>query len=83
VCDNCSGTGKLGDGTVSVICPVCNGTGKRIQEPAVEPDEQGDDVSATEPTHVPAPPREECEVVPAGEAYTPLRRGLFGRWRRW
>lgn len=28
VCENCSGTGKLGDGTVSVTCPVCNGTGK-------------------------------------------------------
>lgn len=28
-CDNCDGTGKLGDGTVSVTCPVCNGTGKR------------------------------------------------------
>ena len=28
-CDNCNGTGKLGDGTVSVTCPVCNGTGKK------------------------------------------------------
>lgn len=28
ICSNCNGTGKLGDGTVSVTCPVCDGTGK-------------------------------------------------------
>ena len=28
VCENCAGTGRLGDGTVSVVCPVCDGTGK-------------------------------------------------------
>lgn len=28
-CDNCGGTGKLGDGTISVECPVCEGTGKK------------------------------------------------------
>lgn len=27
-CANCNGTGKLGDGTVGVTCPVCDGTGK-------------------------------------------------------
>jgi RecJ-like exonuclease len=27
-CNNCRGTGKVGDGTVSSKCPVCNGTGK-------------------------------------------------------
>ena len=26
-CTNCGGTGKLGDGTVSVPCPVCGGDG--------------------------------------------------------
>ena len=30
-CDNCGGTGKLGDGTVSVECPVCEGTGRPVQ----------------------------------------------------
>ena len=30
VCDNCGGTGRLGDGTVSVECPVCDGTGKPV-----------------------------------------------------
>lgn len=29
ICDNCNGTGKLGDGTISVPCPVCDGTGKK------------------------------------------------------
>ena len=27
-CENCGGTGRLGDGTISVECPVCDGTGK-------------------------------------------------------
>lgn len=27
-CDNCNGTGRLGDGTVSVPCPVCGGDGR-------------------------------------------------------
>lgn len=28
-CDTCKGTGKLGDGRVSVTCPACDGTGKK------------------------------------------------------
>lgn len=28
VCANCRGAGKVGDGRVFVICPVCKGTGK-------------------------------------------------------
>lgn len=28
ICDNCGGTGKLGDGTIKVSCPVCGGDGK-------------------------------------------------------
>lgn len=27
LCDNCNGTGKLGDGTIEVDCPVCGGDG--------------------------------------------------------
>ena len=26
-CDNCNGTGRVGDGRVSVPCPVCGGDG--------------------------------------------------------
>jgi DnaJ-class molecular chaperone len=28
-CENCHGTGKLGDGRVVVDCPACAGTGKK------------------------------------------------------
>lgn len=34
VCENCDGTGKLGDGRVFVDCPVCDGTGKRTNKTA-------------------------------------------------
>lgn len=27
-CDNCNGTGKIGDGRIVMTCPVCQGTGK-------------------------------------------------------
>jgi len=33
-CDNCNGTGKLGDGTVFVPCPVCGGDGVKGNKPA-------------------------------------------------
>lgn len=28
-CDNCDGTGIIGDGRVKIACPECKGTGKR------------------------------------------------------
>jgi DnaJ-class molecular chaperone len=28
-CENCDGTGKLGDGKIVTVCPVCKGTGKK------------------------------------------------------
>lgn len=28
-CDNCGGTGTLGDGRIAVKCPACDGTGKK------------------------------------------------------
>jgi DnaJ-class molecular chaperone len=28
-CDNCDGTGKIGDGRIALPCPVCKGTGKK------------------------------------------------------
>lgn len=43
VCDNCRGTGKLGDGVVSVTCPVCNGTGKRTTDEPKEDQSTGDE----------------------------------------
>lgn len=34
-CENCSGTGKIGDGRVMVDCPVCGGDG--VIDPGEEP----------------------------------------------
>lgn len=28
-CENCGGTGKIGDGRIVMTCPVCKGTGKK------------------------------------------------------
>jgi hypothetical protein len=28
-CDNCNGTGKVGDGRIVMTCPICKGTGKK------------------------------------------------------
>lgn len=28
-CENCDGTGKIGDGRIVMPCPVCKGTGKK------------------------------------------------------
>lgn len=28
-CENCDGTGKLGDGRITTVCPICKGTGKK------------------------------------------------------
>ena len=30
-CDNCDGTGKIGDGRIVMTCPVCRGTGKKAK----------------------------------------------------
>lgn len=40
ICDNCLGTGKVGDGTVSVTCAACDGTGKRKKEDSETKDEE-------------------------------------------
>jgi hypothetical protein len=30
-CENCNGTGKIGDGRIVMTCPACNGTGKATE----------------------------------------------------
>ena len=30
-CDNCDGTGRIGDGRIVMTCPVCKGTGKKTK----------------------------------------------------
>lgn len=39
-CQNCNGTGKVGDGRIAVTCRVCNGTGKKkvAEISAIPPD---------------------------------------------
>lgn len=37
-CDNCNGTGIIGDGRVKIQCPECKGTGKRMKSVVVRPD---------------------------------------------
>lgn len=36
-CDNCGGTGTLGDGRITVKCPACNGTGKKPKSVLAKP----------------------------------------------
>lgn len=35
-CENCDGTGILGDGTIRIKCPECDGTGKKKKQPPPE-----------------------------------------------
>lgn len=58
-CPNCGGRGRLGDGVVTVTCPVCNGTGKKIKTVDV-PVQPGDNPvlpagDKTEPVDQPRP----------------------------
>lgn len=36
-CENCNGTGKIGDGRIVVTCPVCKGSGKKVKSVLVAP----------------------------------------------
>lgn len=36
-CENCNGTGKIGDGRIVMTCPVCRGTGKKMKSVLVAP----------------------------------------------
>ena len=35
-CENCNGTGKIGDGRIIMTCPECKGTGKTAASICVE-----------------------------------------------
>lgn len=35
-CENCNGTGKIGDGRIVMTCPECKGTGKTAASVCVE-----------------------------------------------
>lgn len=34
-CENCDGTGKIGDGRIVHTCPECKGTGKKLKSVVV------------------------------------------------
>lgn len=36
-CENCDGTGRVGDGTIEKPCPVCHGTGKHVGSAPLKP----------------------------------------------
>ncbi len=36
-CENCDGTGKIGDGRIVMTCPVCKGTGKSCPDGKCKP----------------------------------------------
>lgn len=93
-CDNCNGTGRLGDGTVSVPCPVCGGDGRTDNEPpktpAIEPVSLRRPDPPKAPTGKPAtfllPPHDAYGASGgncAGGSCAPVRsqpRRIFGRW---
>jgi hypothetical protein len=86
VCDNCNGTGKLGDGTVFVKCPVCDGTGKKVQAPAPAQPAEVRAQAAAQGHWEQRCNGSSCTMVwvphqPAKQTnnYQP-RRGLFRRW---
>jgi hypothetical protein len=49
-CENCNGTGKLGDGTISVPCPVCGGDGIVANDTPSAQVEEPDAPAAITPT---------------------------------
>ena len=68
-CDNCRGTGRLGDGTVSVPCPVCGGDG-RIDDGA-EPEQ-------TPAEAAPQQPAVRQQTYQQGRRRGPIGRAIFG-----
>ena len=66
VCENCSGTGRLGDGTVSVVCPVCEGTGKPVQPGSLYSSKQGC-ASCDSPATIDASPTQPGMEAPAAK----------------
>lgn len=61
-CEECGGTGKLGDGTVFVKCGACNGTGKKpaaaFDTPASVEAFKAAEAPPAKPPAQPQPPRD-------------------------
>ena len=83
-CENCSGTGRLGDGTVSVVCPVCEGTGKPVKPGKVYSSQQDCAHCASHATINldPSPPGMDAPAVKQDAATSgggTYKRRFFGR----
>lgn len=86
-CDNCGGTGRLGDGTVSVECPLCEGTGKPVKPGRVysSPSSKQGCASCASPATMkasPSPPGMDAPAVKQEAASSgggTYKRGLFRR----
>ena len=84
ICENCAGTGRLGDGTVSVVCPVCEGTGKPVQPGKVYSSQQDCASCASHATinSSPSPPGMDAPAVKQDAATSgggTYKKGLFRR----
>lgn len=78
-CENCNGTGRLGDGTVSVPCPVCGGDGRTDNEPAPVKSQPTPACQCADCTCDPCEcqpvkdTRHDPKAVPVPDFYPPLR----------
>ena len=84
ICENCAGTGRVGDGTVSVECPVCEGTGKPVQPGKVYSSQQDCASCASHATinSSPSPPGMDAPAVKQDAATSgggTYKRSLFRR----
>lgn len=71
-CENCNGTGKIGDGRIVHPCPACDGTGKKPKSLVLEtPVVIGPVVKPSPPVTKPAPGRVPVQNCPDGRC--PLR----------
>lgn len=67
-CENCNGTGKVGDGRVSVTCRACNGTGKKkVAEISTAQPEIGEPPAPV--PKKPEPPKNPEVLDPAAKRY--------------
>lgn len=83
ICVNCNGTGILGDGTIKIKCPVCDGKGTVTTDSALTNavNSRSPLPGQPEATPVPEPP---ATPVPAERKRYPLRNSWWsgcGSWR--
>lgn len=65
-CQNCNGTGKIGDGRIVKVCPICKGTGKKVDSQAQE------QAAVTQPETVEEVKHEEVTTKPPEKLVWPV-----------